>query len=230
MHETKLILNTDDIRDISNYKCIKNMDLNDYSIFDYINSLSKKINIDFQTLYMYPNWFLIDKNYYYFKSKFILNELIMSEILRRFNLPYLDYELTKCDNITGILSKSYRDKNKIYFYYNDFMNYINAPYDINCIERFKSILSSHYSEDIVKSMVNILYKTISIDFMFGQRDRENYNVLFELGSNNINFLPTYDNGNILKKSFKNEYYSCFESLSFITANNIDFHNEYTLEV
>lgn len=229
MYQTEFTIETTSLKDIEKYKCIRNIDLNDGNVLDYIINLSKKINVDFGSLYMYPDWFLIDGNYYYFKAKKFLNEIIMSEILNMFNLPHLDYELVKNGDITGIISKSFRKMDKLYFYYDDFINYLNGE-NVNTIDKFNALMSKNYSNVDVKNMLDIIYKTISIDYMFGQRDRESYNVLFELSSSNINLLANYDNGNILKKSYTNEYYSCFESLSFIANNKLDYHNMYTIEV
>ena len=82
----------------------------DYGMMWY--ELSKETGIPRTILERYDDWYILDDGFYYYKDRGIIEELFLSELSYECGVRCVDFLVAKNDNMLGIISKLYREKNK----------------------------------------------------------------------------------------------------------------------
>ncbi|MBQ6285800.1 MAG: hypothetical protein IJK67_05820 [Bacilli bacterium] len=183
--------------DKKHIKDIANIDDNYVNSGDRENRkyLKSKLEIEGYLLIAYNSWFKFDDGLYFFKTKAIFNELFLSELIKEYKIRCVDYSLASFKNKIGIISKSFRSKDKKYYEYNTFFNYQNmsAPKRLTTLNHvFREILPD-------KNRINLMdnfYRLTAFDWFTGQNDRTVSNIVFEVGDD-VKLAPLSDNGSSL---------------------------------
>ena len=167
--------------------------------------LSNITGIDIDTLSMYDDWYILDNEFYYFKTAFIFEELFMSELAKECNVKCVDFLLAENTvlykyPVFGVISKIYRTKDKEYFYYSDFCNRYFGGY-VKDMDKFKLASVSAFGNDKSNILMNDIYGLISFDMFTGQSDRGEHNFMFECDNDNIRLAPLCDNGMVFRNGF-----------------------------
>lgn len=152
----------------------------------------------------------LNKNYFY-KSDPIFSpytELIGTEMLKDFNLPYVDYDLASVSGSKGVISEDYKEKNSNYisgyqllydFYGEDFIDNV-AQYDN--LESIWDALLYRYKDNpnkdnIVSNLMNRITDLYIFDIIVANSDRHPDNFAIVESKDNIDIAPIYDNSRML---------------------------------
>ena len=206
------MLKRSNIMDITEYSCARVLEDTRINQNDYLEQLSRDINIEKSTLIAYSTWFNIDGKYYYFKDNCCFRELLMGEIYRNQGINNVHHQIAKFNGNYGIISENFRKPNNEYIRFDNFIRGYNALTDILEVENeIKSKLTRREYGDYKKEKAKIM----ALDILFGQHDRHEQNVYFEVSENSTRLAPIFDNGLCL---FTGDNYilydSCFDSLFF----------------
>lgn len=214
--EFGILIADKEVLDISKYACQNFLDEYKYGDKDELTNLSKTINIEKSILTVYSNWFRIANKFYYFKSKFCFEEILMSEIFKIFGVKNVEFKIVKNNGQYGIISENYRMPQNKYYRFDKFIG-VNMPVNL---EILKNIIDQKTSIIDGKKIYEMIAKIIAIDIMFGQKDREYHNIFFEESTDNTSLAPMFDNGIIKPNEYKDRilYDSCFDSLELRTNN------------
>lgn len=199
-----------DVPDISEFACQNFLDEYRFGEEDELTNLSKAINIEKSILTVYSNWFRIANKFYYFKNKFCFEEILMGEIFRKFGVKSVEHQIVQNDGIYGIISENFRKPENRYIRFDEFIE-MDMPINLKIL---KTIIKNKVSAHDKKEINETVAKIIALDIMFGQIDREYYNIFFEEGNNKINLAPMFDNGLMFYSSYRNRiiYESCFDTI------------------
>lgn len=162
---------------------------------EYSELFSKELRIKQRWLNIDNSWFQLDDGLYFFKKKDIFNELFLSELIKEYKVRCVDFSLAVFKDNIGIISKSFRKKNKKYYEYDDFFNAydIIAPKKLTILNHmFRQILTDKNRMKIM----NDFYRLTVFDWFTGQNDRTSFNMIFEVGDD-LKIAPITDNGSSL---------------------------------
>lgn len=214
------IIRTKKIKNISKYSVINNEILNNP---DKFIELSKKININPETLSSYLKWFQIDNTLYFFKSYNCFEELFMENIFNKMDIPTVPHTIVRLDNKIGIISPNFRKPGNKYKDYDEIVKQSNLKQSLK-------YLSTKMTKTDFTNYKEQLFKIIATDIIFGQSDHFSYNINFEISQDSIKLAPLFDNGELFSNQSSHSVYfsSCFENLEFYTEDT--YPNEHTLTV
>lgn len=220
------LINTRMLPDIFKYRCItKNSDILNKK---FLEELAKQININPENLEIYHTWFKIQDKYYYFKYRYLFEELFMEKIFNAFSVSCVKHKIVKCNGRVGIISQNFRKSNYEYLDYADVIP-TNMEFPLNIL-KYNSIMKRKMTNNDFQKYLNKIAKIMAIDIIFGQFDHFYYNIMYEKSKTHFNLAPMFDNGNIFKENTSIDTYifeSCFDTLTFsANENNI---NEHTIE-
>jgi len=169
------------------------------------SGLSNITGIDIDTLSMYDDWYILDDEFYYFKTGLIFEELFMSELARECNVKCVSFSVAE-DTVSykrplfGVISKLYRKNDKEYFYYSDFcIKYFDGY--VQYLDKFKVISEGVFGNEKTNILMNDIYGMISFDMFTAQSDRGEHNFMFECDSDSIRLAPLCDNELVFKDGF-----------------------------
>lgn len=222
------LINTRMLPDIFNYRCItKDSDILNKK---FLEKLAKQININPENLEIYHTWFKIQDKYYYFKYRYLFEELFMEKIFDEFNVPCVKHKIVKCNGKVGIISQNFRKKDCTYIDYADVIP-TNMEVPLNIL-KYNSIMKRKMTNNDFQKYLKEIAKIMAIDIIFGQFDHRYYNIMFEKSNEHLKLAPMFDNGNIFKENTRTNTYifeSCFDTLTFSeNENNIDEHTIETI--
>jgi len=181
-----------------------------------------------EDIYMYPEWFILENGYYYFKSGDSFNELLMAELFKEFKLKCLDYRIAQYGNKVGILSKNFRKRETRYYEYNMYPDE-SGLLSYSTLNDFEKYVSKFINSDNLISLIASLSRLLVADFFSGQSDRLSYNLLLEERSE-LKLAPISDNGAIFKIDEMNVSRSCIETLRFPSEKVVDAVEYNTLKL
>lgn len=172
------------------------------------------------------NWYLYNNEWYYFKGLYnvelIVNEILGSIIAEYLNLPTIHYNLAKQNYngipIIGLVSKNFKEKNKIYL-----DGYILKQHSIKDYKNLKILKNICYNTDDYNSLVNQVVKKCALEIFSSQIDSVAANWIFEKDGNNTNLAPLFDYAMSFNTSYKNKYYdfdNTFFSYTFSFPSNL----------
>lgn len=163
--------------------------------------LSDGLKIPKSYLIAYNGWYKINGELYYYKNVAIFNEIFLSELTKYYNLKCVNYSIVYGKKGLGIISKNFREKNKLYYDYDDFFEKygINIPNDIIILKR---TLEQLLTEENAKDLINNFFRFLAFDWFTGQTDRNAGNVTFEV-TNKVSLCHLTDNGSSLHTAPKN---------------------------
>ena len=137
--------------------------------------IAKILNINYQIVKTWNNWFYINNKWYYYKNflqyqnsdEHFLNELIGEFLATFLGLNTINYQIGCTLNL-----------------------YLEA----NCTQLNNLINLKHYckSNEMYKKLLLQLLKMIALDIYMNQQDRTKNNFLFEKEKNGIILAPLYD--------------------------------------
>lgn len=210
------MLKRSNIMDITEYSCARVLEDRRINQNDYLEQLSRDINIEKSTLIAYSTWFNIDGKYYYFKDNCCFRELLMGEIYRNHSINSVHHQIAKFNGNYGVISENFRKPNNEYIRFDNFIRGYNNLTDKAEVEKeIKSKLSRREYGDYKKEKSKIM----ALDILFGQKDRHEQNVYFEVSENGASLAPVFDNGLCLYTEPDYILYdSCFDSLYFDTEH------------
>ncbi len=176
-------------------------------IDDNARHLSESINIDIDTLYDKPFWFLYNGEYYYYKeidnALRLLNELLGQYFSEYMNLPTIKYDIAlNSEGIAGVLSKNFREPGKKYVEGPDLPVYYYMYIDY--LLRFKDGANHELKRKIDSLLAKDLF-TFMID-------------------RHANTLCTTDTGIDLAPQFDYEYSLSFRDLNGNFRTDIGYAN------
>lgn len=163
--------------------------------------IAKILNINYQIVKTWNNWFYINNKWYYYKNflqyqnsdEHFLNELIGEFLATFLGLNTINYQIgctLNCEKEMeyGLLSENFRQKRKKYIVPTDL--YL----EVNCTQLNNLINLKHYckSNEMYKKLLLQLLKMITLDIYMNQQDRTKNNFLFEKEKNGIILAPLYD--------------------------------------
>ena len=175
--------------------------------------------------------FIDDNNdIYFFKESMMsepYNELLAEELLKDFNLPHAEYDLAIYGNRKGVITKSFIDKNKKYYFgeniIKDYNKALNKEFDVtdNNLENIWDALEYKYRDNpnkeiIVSHLMNQIVDMYIFDILTGNCDRYYWNYQIEEGKEGINIAPIYDSEAIMINT---------NNPSFFVAGDIDKNNK-----
>lgn len=195
------------------------------------NDLSSILKIGDNDFFdFYTDWYILNDGLYYFKTKFIFNELFLSELAHEFNLKCVEYKVAYDKNNIGIISKNFRKRKSLYYNFNDFCHktFNGITEELNS---FKRELELIYGISVTEKLIDEIFSLVSFDFFSGQNDRTFLNVLFETNSSDIiSLAPLTDNGLAFDREDMYSYISCFGSFYFPYDNVLDSFQINTLKL
>lgn len=201
--------------DISQYRCQDNLKLFDNGKDDLLTILSKKINIEPSVLTVYSNWIIYKNEFYYFKYRYCFEELLMGEIFKKYGIRNVEHQIVKNNDVIGIMSKNYRKPENEYIRYDNFIQSddLNLPINLNIL---KDYLQNNLSLLDIEEFIKTATRIMAFDTLFGQIDRDYYNVYIEKEKEHYRIAPMFDNGLIYVETKPNDiyYHSCFQDLHF----------------
>ena len=107
----------------------------------------------------------------------------------------------------GLISANYRKSKLKYQYFDELTIGLNT----NSFIEINNLLKKSMNREDYKKCIEQIFKIISVDILFGQYDRWEYNVFFEKSKNYIQLSPMFDNGCIFSEDYGDIsiYKSCF---------------------
>lgn len=160
--------------------------------------------------------FLYNDDIYFYKSTMTdpYNELVAEEILSDFNLPSATYDLALYKGNKGVITKSFRKKDKKYIggeeLIEDYLKHIYkgeisniSTTDYNNLEGIWNALDYRYKDkdnrkEIVYNIVDKLVDMFIFDILTGNYDRYSSNYEIEEDNNSAELAPIFDNEKMLK--------------------------------
>ena len=162
--------------------------------------LHKLTGIDYETLQMYDDWYILEGGLYYFKKHCVFEELFMSELASICKVKCVEFKLASVDDKIGVISKLYRENNKKYYMYTDFCRkYFNHVPDNLRVLKLASL--SSFGDKIGQQLMDDIFNLVCFDIFSGQWDREEHNFFFECDKNIVSLAPLCDNGMIFSGNF-----------------------------
>lgn len=198
------MLCTDSIKDVSDFYAFKNGSCYDQE--QYLK-IAKQINIDPELLQTYNNWLNINNKYFYFKSNYAFQELLIESIFKEIKVNTVEHQIVKFDEEIGLLSANYRKSKVKYQYFAE----LNPELYTNSFIVINNLIKKLMNKEDYEKCIEQIFKIISVDILFGQYDRWEYNVFFEKSKNHIKLSPMFDNGCIFSEDYGDIsiYKSCF---------------------
>lgn len=211
------------VTDVSSNACFP--DLEDYNFEKNIKKLAKSININPEILNMYSKWVKIDSKYYFFKSHYVFEELLINQIFKSTNIETINHQIVLFDGELGLMSENFRKPKSKYYFYDELVK--NTSERIDFIAS-NNILKTTMNKEDYENYLQTIFKIIAIDILFGQYDRWEQNVIFEKDKNKVKLAPMFDNGCIFDSDYGEIllYQSCFGSFSF----SLIYEDYYTTEI
>ena len=227
LEEGIFMFNHSNFKDIVN-EIVIDITKNHYTSYGImLSKLSEMTGIPVQILQCYNNWYILDDTFYYFKDKYIFEELFLSELAHECNVRCVDFFVAKENKSLGVISKLYRENNKKYFMYSDFCrNFFNCVPD--CLGSFRLASSIVFGEEKIDKLMDDVFNFISFDIFSGQCDREEYNLFFECSDDIVRIAPLCDNGFAFQKSYM--YFSPFGQLDLEDEEKIRGNLPFILSV
>lgn len=192
------------IKDVSDFYAFKNG--SSYDQEQYLK-IAKQINIDPELLQTYNNWLNINNKYFYFKSNYAFQELLIESIFKEIKVNTVEHQIVKFDEEIGLISANYRNSKLEYQYFDELTIGLNTDSFIE----INNLLKKSMNREDYKKCIEQIFKIISVDILFGQYDRWEYNIFFEKSKNHIQLSPMFDNGCIFSEDYGDIsiYKSCF---------------------
>ena len=181
------MLCTDSIKDVSDFYAFKNGSCYDQE--QYLK-IAKQINIDPELLQTYNNWLKIDNKFFYFKSNYTFQELLIEKLFQEINVNTVKHQIVKFDEEIGLLSANFRKLKLKYQYFAE----LNPELYTNSFIVINNLIKKLMNKEDYEKCIEQIFKIISVDILFGQYDRWEYNVFFEKSKNHIKLSPMFDNG------------------------------------
>ena len=208
------------IKDVSDFYAFKNGSCYDQE--QYLK-IAKQINIDPELLQTYNNWLNINNKYFYFKSNYAFQELLIESIFKEIKVNTVEHQIVKFDEEIGLISANYRKSKLKYQYFDELTIGLNTNSFIEINNSIKKVMKHEDYENYLNQM----FKIIAIYILFGQYDRWEYNVFFAKSKEHICLAPMFDNGCIFLEDYNDIliYGSCFGTLSFST----DYEDYFTTD-
>lgn len=198
------MLCTSSIKDVSDFYAFKKGSCYDQE--QYLK-IAKQINIDPELLQNYNNWFNINNKYFYFKSNYAFQELLIASIFKEIKVNTVEHQIVKFDEEIGLISANYRKSKLKYQYFDE----LTIGLNINSFIEINNLIKKSMNKEDYEKCIEQIFKIISVDILFGQYDRWEYNVIFEKTKDHINLSPMFDNGCIFSEDYGDIsiYKSCF---------------------
>jgi len=211
----------------------KIIDLTNKRYYDVIPNadsfiLARNIHSTAEEVLRYPEWYILDHVYNYFKTNDAFNELLMVELFKEFNLKCLEYQIAKDNNKIGIISKNFRKRGTSYYEYYSYPDE-SAFYAYKTLNEFEEYASRFINSDNLSTLIASLSRLLVVDFFSGQSDRTSCNLLFE-ERNELKLAPISDNGSIFNKDEMNISSSCIETLRFPNSPIVNIWEYNTLSL
>lgn len=92
------------VKDVSDFYAFKNGSYYDQE--QYLK-IAKQINIDSELLQTYNNWLNINNKYFYFKSNYAFQELLIESIFKEIKVNTVEHQIVKFDEEIGLISANY---------------------------------------------------------------------------------------------------------------------------
>lgn len=150
------------------------------------------------------------KEYYYKESEFFspYSEVIISELLKDFNINHVNYDLACIADHKGLLSKSFRKKNACYLPGYKLLGNYTGESDIYMIEEYNSlenlwmaIYEQYKDPEITKKLVDQIIDLYIFDIIICNHDRHSFNFEIEEYKGEVNLAPIYDNERFLMSDY-----------------------------
>jgi hypothetical protein len=185
-----------------------------YDVIPNIDSfiLARNVHSTPEIVLSYPEWYILENIYFYFKKNDAFNELLMAELFKEFNLKCLEYQIAKDNNKIGILSKNFRKRGTSYFEYYSYPD-DNGFYAYKTLNEFENYASQFINSDNLSALIAELSRLLVADFFSGQSDRNSCNLLLEQRKE-LKLAPISDNGAIFSTDEMNISRSCIDVLRF----------------
>ena len=203
------MLCTSSIKDVTEYYCFPN---NSYFDQEHYLKIAKQININPELLQSYNKWLKINNKFFFFKSNYTFQELLIEKIFQELNVNTVKHQIAKFDEEIGLISANYRKPKVKYQYFDELISLLDA----NGFIEINNILKKLMNKEDYEKCIEQIFKIISVDILFGQYDRWEYNVFFEKSKNRITLAPMFDNGCLFSEDCGDIliYNSCFGNFSF----------------
>lgn len=159
-------------------------------------SLSKKnahnINIDYRIMKCYNNWYLYQKQYYYFKeisnfpydNIFTLNHLLGEQIANYFQIPTVHFVPAKVGNEEGIASLNFRNPNCLYQPYN--------LLEMSFFDTLKFYQENFASDNHEPHIISPLLRLIAFHIYTDLADLSDDNLLLSKNADGLSLAPIFD--------------------------------------
>ncbi len=138
-----------------------------------------------------------------------VNEVIASYLAKDFQLPFVEYQLAQYHHQLGVLSQDFRKPDTTIIMGTDIlMNFWKTDYldtfQKNYLEGIWAALEnycSHYPNrrELVKKLMQQLIHIFLFDILIRNNDRFSENWFLEVGKEDINIGPVFDNERMLSK-------------------------------
>ena len=203
------MLCTSSIKDVTDFYAFKNGSCYDQE--QYLK-IAKQINIDPELLQNYNNWLNINNKYFYFKSNYAFQELLIESIFKEIKVNTVEHQIVKFDEEIGLISANYRKSKLKYQYFDELTIGLNT----NSFIEINNLIKKSMNKEDYEKCIEQIFKIISVDILFGQDDRLEHNVFFAKSKNRITLAPMFDNGSIFSEDCGDVliYNSCFGNFSF----------------
>lgn len=152
------------------------------------------------------------ETYYYKKNKRIdscYKELIAAELLKKLNLPYVEYDLACNGEEIGVISKSFLKKGEKIIYIEDIL--IPGEQDIvrTSLEGIWNSLEIRYKDKgLVKDLMDQIVTMFLFDVIIANYDRHVGNIVLIESNGKLRLSPIFDNEMGLDRaSIQHNYYS-----------------------
>lgn len=153
---------------------------------------ASRININYDELKAYSNWYYKNDNFYYFKKSCnnieILNHLICEKVAEYFKVLTAHYIPAIADNSYGVASPNFRKPNISYQAAS--LDYFWVYVDVLTI--FNTLEINSENNKTASKLINDLLKLISFHIYTELDDIHSYNVLFERNNKSLNLAPAFD--------------------------------------
>ncbi len=211
--DLKEMIKTKHLKDITKFYCFNNCNFYDKDYLSKLMKLAKSININPELLQNYNNWLNINNKYFYFKTNYAFQELLIESIFKEIKVNTVEHEIVKFDEEVGIISANYRKPKITYQFFDELAKGLS---DKNSFIEINNLIKMAMNKEDYIKYLNQIFKIISVDILFGQYDRWEHNVFFAKSKNRISLAPMFDNGCIFSDDFGDIiiYKSCFGNFSF----------------
>lgn len=146
-----------------------------------------KINIDLDTFEIHPNWYIKEKQFYYFKvlnNMEILNHFICEYIAPIFGLASAHFVPAESSQVYGLASENFRKSGVSYCY--------PSSFDIWQIGNLFSPIQLKFYEDTENILVSDLLRVVAFQIYTEWDDLHLENLMFQKESNGFRLAPLFD--------------------------------------